>query len=434
MVIILLFGSAAPVAAEMDIDAVRRGVVLIYWEGPAYFDGQLSNAQTAGTGFFVGAKGENAQYIITNYHVIECFDMLDDVFSEYSYEISSYYTLSDPNTPKANFPLYAAFSKGDMEEAFLVAYDKSKDIAVLKLNNPTTKRSNLELGMFSKTPVGDEFWAVGYPGASDFYKASASVADIDDSTVTKGTISRVITESGTGNLIYQTDVNLNQGSSGGPLVDSDGSVVGINYQGSLSNNIFYAISIEDLLPLLNANGIPYEMHGNALGTKQIIIIGLVGIEFAALLVTLAVVLKSFKRNRMKTAAATSSSSGVSWQCDPPVSAVPPVAPKHKPLLRSTLAQHHNVAIDLDSAPILLGRDVSACRLIFRDGTPGVSAQHCKIYFDEKNETFVLTDLHSRYGTFLTNGQKLPPGVPYNLKARDSFYLGEAENTVYVDLE
>jgi len=46
---------------------------------------------------------------------------------------------------------------------------------------------------------------------------------------------------------------------------------------------------------------------------------------------------------------------------------------------------------------------------------------------------VLTDLHSSYGTFLANGQKLTPGVPHNLKARDSFYLGEAENTLYLDM-
>ncbi|MDR2089223.1 MAG: trypsin-like peptidase domain-containing protein [Clostridiales Family XIII bacterium] len=434
-IFVFLFASAVPVAAEPDIHAVRRGVVLIYWEGPAYLDGQLSDVRTSGTGFFVGAKGEDAQYIITNYHVIECFDMLDDVFSEYAREISSYYDLSDPTTPKANFPVYAAFSKGDMEEVFLVAYDKSRDIAVLRLNNPTTKRSCLKLGEFSKAPVGDEFWAVGYPSASDFYKASASVADIDDSTVTKGTISRVITESGTGNRIYQTDVNINHGSSGGPLVDSDGNVVGINYQVSLADNIFYAISVDDLLPLLRTNGIPYEMRTNAIDMKLILIVCLLGIAVVAFVVTLLLILKSSKRHHLKAQATAPAAPNGSQRAEaPPAQATASAAPKRKPFLRSTLAQHNNIAIELSGAPVLLGRDVAACRLVFRDGTPGVSSQHCNIRFDRGNDCFVLTDLHSSYGTFLASGQKLAPGVPYNLKARDSFYLGEPENTVYVDLE
>ena len=48
--------------------------------------------------------------------------------------------------------------------------------------------------------------------------------------------------------------------------------------------------------------------------------------------------------------------------------------------------------------------------------------------------FVLTDLNSTYGTFLSNGQRVAPNSPVKLAPKSSFYLGEADNAVYVDLE
>ena len=48
--------------------------------------------------------------------------------------------------------------------------------------------------------------------------------------------------------------------------------------------------------------------------------------------------------------------------------------------------------------------------------------------------FILTDLNSTYGTFLSNGQRVAPNSPVKLPPKSSFYLGETDNTVYVDLE
>ena len=48
--------------------------------------------------------------------------------------------------------------------------------------------------------------------------------------------------------------------------------------------------------------------------------------------------------------------------------------------------------------------------------------------------FVVTDLNSTYGTFLAGGQRLQPNTPAKLVPKSSFYLGEVDNTVYVDVE
>lgn len=66
--------------------------------------------------------------------------------------------------------------------------------------------------------------------------------------------------------------------------------------------------------------------------------------------------------------------------------------------------------------------------------PGVSSKHCQVYFDEREGMFQVTDLNSTYGTFLAGGQRLQPQTPVKLPPKSSFYLGEPDNAVYVNLE
>ena len=95
-------------------------------------------------------------------------------------------------------------------------------------------------------------------------------------------------------------------------------------------------------------------------------------------------------------------------------------------------QHGGMVVQLHGQPVQIGRDGAVCRLVYQDGTPGVSGRHCQVSFEQGE--FVLTDLNSTYGTFLSNGQRVAPNSPVKLAPKSSFYLGEADNTVYVDLE
>ena len=63
-----------------------------------------------------------------------------------------------------------------------------------------------------------------------------------------------------------------------------------------------------------------------------------------------------------------------------------------------------------------------------------SSRHCQVYYDQREGVFVVTDLNSTYGTFLSNGQRIAPNTPAKLPPRSAFYLGEADNTVCTDLE
>jgi pSer/pThr/pTyr-binding forkhead associated (FHA) protein len=108
--------------------------------------------------------------------------------------------------------------------------------------------------------------------------------------------------------------------------------------------------------------------------------------------------------------------------------------KAVPVIRSMSSQHLGMTVALSSQPMLIGRDAGVCRIVFREDTPGVSSKHCQIYYDENVKAFILTDLKSSYGTFLASGQKLTPNAPYQLRPKDSFYLGEKDNAIFVDLE
>lgn len=61
-----------------------------------------------------------------------------------------------------------------------------------------------------------------------------------------------------------------------------------------------------------------------------------------------------------------------------------------------------------------------CGVCFPAGTPGVSRRHCML--QQNGAQVVLTDLGSSYGTFLSNGTKLPPQYPTQVGSGSRFYL------------
>ena len=108
--------------------------------------------------------------------------------------------------------------------------------------------------------------------------------------------------------------------------------------------------------------------------------------------------------------------------------------KAAPVLRSMAPQHGGMVVQLHRQPVQIGRDSAVCRLVYQDGTRGVSSKHCQIHYDEGEGVFVVTDPNSTYGTFLADGQRIAPNVPTRLSPKSSIYLGEPENTICLDVE
>jgi serine protease Do len=135
-----------------------------------------------GSGFIISADG----FVLTNAHVV---DGADDV----------YVTLTDKREYKAK----------------IIGVDKRTDVAVVKIEGSNLPR--LTIGDPNKLRVGEWVIAIGSPFGLD-------------NTVTAGIISAKARDTGDYLPLIQTDVAVNPGNSGGPLINMRGEVVGINSQ------------------------------------------------------------------------------------------------------------------------------------------------------------------------------------------------------------
>ena len=186
----LLWGETAKAASPTE----AKDSVVCIGVGDAY-----GNLIGWGTGFAVGEPGEPIQYIVTNAHVAEPTD-------------------EDGNYIPCSLTVYfsAAANRSMMAEVYWC--DQTADLAILKLPEETTEREALVLCPMEDVDMDDEFAALGYPAtsmASDFVKF-----DTTDISITRGGISKQVRVSGRD--CYLLDIQISQGNSGGPLVNSEG--------------------------------------------------------------------------------------------------------------------------------------------------------------------------------------------------------------------
>ncbi len=218
IVYVLFIIPTASMAAEgvpaEAIDA-RKSVYRILCEDEewAYF----------GSSFIVGAD-EQCVFFATNYHVIE------DAYPESIVVIGH---------DSSEIP------------AEVVGYDVDYDLCILK-TPVLTDIVPLSLAADGDISVGSAVYALGFPGAGD-YLLDEYAYKIEDITVTDGIISAVkhITLGSKQTTLLQMNAAINAGSSGGPLVNSLGQVVGINTYGILdANDMFIAVSTSHLKTVL----------------------------------------------------------------------------------------------------------------------------------------------------------------------------------------
>lgn len=142
-----------------------------------------------GSGFVIDKDG----HVVTNYHVVR---------GASSIEVS--------------------FSNQETRSAKVVGTDPSTDLAVLKVDVDAKALTPLSLANSDEVQVGDPVVAIGNPFGLE-------------RTVTAGIVSALQREVSAPNdytidHVIQTDAPINSGNSGGPLIDADGRVIGVNSQ------------------------------------------------------------------------------------------------------------------------------------------------------------------------------------------------------------
>lgn len=212
--------SVADVAAEVN-PAVVTITNLQKQVNP--FTGQTADSETpvsSGSGFIIDEDG----HVVTNWHVVDGGD-------EFQVE----------------------FYDGTTVDATLLGSDEFQDVAVLQLDlsSGQTVPGVAKLGDSSTTRSGDTVVAIGSP-----------YGDLTNS-VTSGEINAVDRELDTGKgfelaNLFQHDASIYPGNSGGPLINMDGEVIGINVAKATyttgmdsSDSIGFAIEIDAVKDIVN---------------------------------------------------------------------------------------------------------------------------------------------------------------------------------------
>jgi putative serine protease PepD len=179
--------NAQPVASgsALSVNSIYKNT----YRGVVEITARSNGGSAEGSGFVYDSSG----HIVTNQHVVDGAQSIS-----------------------------VRFWNGKTYSAQLVGSDSSTDLAVIKVNAPDSQLYPLTLGSSSKLAVGDPVVAIGSPFGLEETVTSGIVSALHRSidSPAQFAISDTI----------QTDAAINHGNSGGPLLNAQGQVVGVNAQ------------------------------------------------------------------------------------------------------------------------------------------------------------------------------------------------------------
>jgi len=167
-------------------DRAHESVVEITASGGSFAGGQQ---RAQGSGFVYDREGN----IVTNQHVVEGASSIS-----------------------------VRFPDASVYKAELVGTDPSTDLAVIRVDAPASLLQPLRLGDSSDVHVGDSVVAMGSPFGLEGTVTSGIVSALHRQMTAPNNFT--ITDS------IQTDAAINHGNSGGPLLNDQGRVIGVNAQ------------------------------------------------------------------------------------------------------------------------------------------------------------------------------------------------------------
>ncbi len=168
--------------------------------------------QSIGSGLIISADG----FVLTNAHVVELAEREKEVL--------------------------VTLKSGSKYKAQIVDADSDADLALLKIEDQSVQFPYFDLNYVSPNLLGETVIAMGSPAG---YQSSASHGILSAKGRTFAAEGRSYKN------LLQTDAAINPGNSGGPLVDLNGSLVGINSAKLLGpgiENIGFAIPYEVVVP------------------------------------------------------------------------------------------------------------------------------------------------------------------------------------------
>jgi S1-C subfamily serine protease len=183
-----IYLESAPGVVQVTSTTVVEGEPNPFFGNP--FSPGRQTQRSLGSGFVIDKDG----HIITNYHVVEDAQSVD-----------------------------VSFSNQETMQARILGVDPSTDIAVLKVDARSRALTPLKLGDSDSVKVGDSVVAIGNPFGLERSITAGIVSALQRQIVAPNRFSAI-------DHVIQTDAPINHGNSGGPLLNAQGQVIGVNAQ------------------------------------------------------------------------------------------------------------------------------------------------------------------------------------------------------------
>jgi S1-C subfamily serine protease len=166
-----------------------------------------------GSGSVIGTDDSGTVYIITNRHVVKNSDILSR------------------GTMQDRVKVEVQQHSGAKFDATLDFYSRQYDLALLAVKGMKEYTKPLHINLKSGLRVGQRIYAVGSPLGLDH-------------SITEGVVSAFRED------YLQTDATIHSGSSGGPLIDQQGSLCGVVTRGHLTKDYGFALYSDAILEML----------------------------------------------------------------------------------------------------------------------------------------------------------------------------------------
>lgn len=222
---VLVVQRASPAVVYIETNAVRQR--------PTFWGMTDEQVQGLGSGMVIRDEG----FIVTNYHVVRNAETIrvsfrDDV---------------DPRQYQAE----------------VVSFVQEQDLALLKIRGEEGQRfPTVPLGTSGDLMIGEKVIAIGNPFGHTHTVSVGIISGLHrDVNVSNGNNTQLHFDD-----LIQTDASINQGNSGGPLLNINGELIGINSAVNVrAENIGFAIPVDRVRQVLEDQLLGSQMHRAWLG-------------------------------------------------------------------------------------------------------------------------------------------------------------------------
>ncbi len=428
MSVAMSFSASAADSVNQKVKASQDGVYAIELQ---YVDSSGDSFPIqSGSAFFI-----NDSDLLTCEHVVS---MDSDTEAAVKKLAKSYYG----SYSKGNVKLIIKLQSDISISASVLFSSPESDWAVIKAGE-SIKNSVLAFGESDKAENTQSVYAIGFPSSVANYKSIKNFSREDIST-THGLISKVTSENDINKI--QHGATLSSGASGGPLVDDNGAVIGINCSGVEGEDYYFAVAAEQILSVLDQKKISYTRFGETaddtaegetsvaepkestdqqapaavkeneksnddssaadsdpLSTKTIIIIA-----SAAVLAILIIVIIILLATRKKPAAPA------------PVKSAAAASPTVAQVFTLVRRKTGEKAL-IDKINYIVGKDRNCDYRI--EGNNSISRNHAR--FMIKGSDCYICDLRSTNGTYVNNN-RIAPNEEVKLRAGDVIRISDEE--------